>query len=307
MSMVRAMRMLNSIEIGTTDATALQTLLADAGRLSEWQALLSMRGQVKRMLASSTTMSAVCGSARALGALLANPTASGLLYSAEGLTGVSPSAWAVFSPRVSSFDLSGGEVMRWRNAQGNTARDLVQATSANRPLLNSINAINGMSAPVFDGSNDFLEMSEAFNQATAFTVFVVYRRGSTSNHGFFGNTEEGLGATSTQDAQASTSGGTGTFSTASGINGSWALGRYRKQSASAIYHSLNGGTDSTAISTNIPSFAAAPNYVGRAFIQSGDRYLNGRIAEMWLIAGNGDATTPELVRVTALLKTKYGL
>lgn len=311
MSMVRAIRLLNSVEAGTTDATALQTLLADAGRLSEWAAMLSMRGQVERMVSSPTTMNAVCGSARALGALLANPRASAVLYHKDYLPLVAPNAWAVYAPRLDQFELSGtggNEVARWRNALGLTTRDLVQGTSANRPLLNGTNSpVLGIPTLQFDGSNDVLDAGEAFNQPTAYTVFVVYRRGNTAQHGLFGSSTHGVGADGVSTPQYDNNSATGSFSNSAGASGAWALGRYRRQSAALFYHSLNGGTDSTAVTTGIPDFATNTARVGAANIQGGMRYLNGRIAEVWLLAGNGDASTAEVTRITNLLKTKYNL
>ena len=52
MPMVRAMRMLNAVEAGTLSGAQFEALLADAGRLGEWQQLLVMRGQTRRMAAS---------------------------------------------------------------------------------------------------------------------------------------------------------------------------------------------------------------------------------------------------------------
>ena len=75
MPMVRAMRLLNAIEVGTTSGAALETLLADPGRLGEWQQLLVLRGQMRRMAASSTAMTAVAASSTAMTAAAASSTA----------------------------------------------------------------------------------------------------------------------------------------------------------------------------------------------------------------------------------------
>jgi hypothetical protein len=56
MSTLRAVRLLNSVEAGLTDAAALQTILGDSGRLSEFSVLMSMRGQARRMAASAVTV-----------------------------------------------------------------------------------------------------------------------------------------------------------------------------------------------------------------------------------------------------------
>ena len=76
MPMIRAMRLLNAIEAGTTSGAQLQTLLqADPGRLAEFNVLLGMRGQTRRMAASSTAMAAVVASSTAMTAVAASSTA----------------------------------------------------------------------------------------------------------------------------------------------------------------------------------------------------------------------------------------
>lgn len=308
MPMLRSMRLLNSIEAGTTNAAALQTLLADAGRLSEWSALLSSRALSRRLLSSSVALDAVLGSARALGAVLANPVSSAALYSPDLQAALAPSAWGVYAPRLDAFDLSGTAVTRWRNALGQTGRDMLQATGGSRPLLNYVDSpLANVPTLAFDGTDDFLQAGEAFNQATAYTVFVVYRRGNTADCGLFGDTGGALGASGASSAITSAGGAAVTFSTAAGGSGAWAISRFRRLSAAALYHSLNGGSDSTAVATQIPSFNTSGAQIGAASNQGAARYLNGRIAEVWLLAGNGDAASPEVQRVTTLLKTKYNL
>lgn len=84
MSMVRAMRMLNAIEAGTLSGAQLETLLtADPGRLAEFNVLLGMRGQARRMVASSTAMTAVWASNTASDAVLTSATARLAVYNAD--------------------------------------------------------------------------------------------------------------------------------------------------------------------------------------------------------------------------------
>ena len=310
MPMLRSMRLLNSVEAGLTNAAALEALLADAGRLSEWSAMMSVRGYVQRLLASPGSMDIVCGSPRAIGAMLANPRAASLLYGSEGLATLSPNAWGVYAPTPDAFVLggtSGTEVTRWRNATGIALRDMVQTTSANCPLLNWANSPLGQLRTLqFDGTNDFMEAGETFNQPTAYTVFVVYRRGNSVSGGLFGDNGGGLGVQNASEAVTSAGGVSVAFSTAAGTANAWALSRFRRQSASALYHGLNGGGDSTAVSTPISSFNTSGARIGSAYIQ-GMIFLTGRIAEVWLLAGNGDGASPEVQRVTNLLKNKYKL
>ena len=69
MPTVRAMRMLASIENGTTNAAALEALLADGSRVGEFSALLNMRGQAKRAMAGANARAAIFGSNRAMTAM----------------------------------------------------------------------------------------------------------------------------------------------------------------------------------------------------------------------------------------------
>lgn len=81
MPMVRAMRMLNAIEAGTLTGAQLQTLLTtDAGRLAEMNVLLGLRGQARRVAASSTAMAAVAASSTAMAAVAASDTASDAVF-----------------------------------------------------------------------------------------------------------------------------------------------------------------------------------------------------------------------------------
>ncbi len=89
MPMVRAMRLLNSIEAGNTDGTELETLLGDAGRLAEFTVVLNMRGQTRRVAASSTAMTAVAASSTAMTAVAASSTAmTAVIASSTAMTAV---------------------------------------------------------------------------------------------------------------------------------------------------------------------------------------------------------------------------
>lgn len=75
MSMIKAMRTLNAIENGTTSGAELQTLLADAGRLSELNVLFDMPGQARRIASGTTMITAISESALASEALAKSPVA----------------------------------------------------------------------------------------------------------------------------------------------------------------------------------------------------------------------------------------
>ena len=97
MPMVRAMRMLNAIEAGTLTGAQLETLLtSDRGRLAEFNQLLQLRGQVRRMAASSTAMQAIAASSTAMSALLANSAAwNTVVSSSTAMAAVAASSTAM--------------------------------------------------------------------------------------------------------------------------------------------------------------------------------------------------------------------
>ena len=114
MPMVRAMRLLNAIEAGTTTGAQLETLLtADPGRLAEFNVLLGMRGQMRRMAASSTAMTAVAASSTAMTAVAASSTAMTAVIASStarlavhasdtALTAISGSATAIASIKAAA-------------------------------------------------------------------------------------------------------------------------------------------------------------------------------------------------------------
>ena len=103
MPMVRAMRMLNAVEAGTLTGAQLQTLLtADPGRLAELNVLLGMRGQARRMAASSTAMNAVAASSTAMAAVIASSTAmAAVAASSTAMAAVAASSTAMAAMNAS--------------------------------------------------------------------------------------------------------------------------------------------------------------------------------------------------------------
>ena len=103
MPMIRAMRMLNAVEAGTTSGAQLQTLLTDSVKLGEWNVLLGMRGQARRMAASSTTMTAVAASSAAMTAVAASSTAmTAVVANNSAMTAVASSSTAMAAITASS-------------------------------------------------------------------------------------------------------------------------------------------------------------------------------------------------------------
>lgn len=75
MSTLRSLRLLGAVEGGTVNGTQLQTYLTDVGRASEFSALLSTRGQSRRMAGSSLTMTAITASPVAIDIIFKTATA----------------------------------------------------------------------------------------------------------------------------------------------------------------------------------------------------------------------------------------
>ena len=131
MPMIRAMRLLNAVEAGTTSGAQLQTLLADPGRLAEFNVLMGMRGQTRRMAASSTAMAAVIASSTAMAAVIASSTA---------MAAVAASSTAMTAAAASSTAMTAV----WAS---NTATDAVFASATARlAIYNSDTALTALQA-----------------------------------------------------------------------------------------------------------------------------------------------------------------
>ena len=104
MPMVRAMRLLNAIEAGTTTGAQLETLLtADPGRLADLNVLLGMRGQNERLFASATATKALIASPKALNALVTSVRGSKIMAANPGaMNAVAASSTAMKAVAASS-------------------------------------------------------------------------------------------------------------------------------------------------------------------------------------------------------------
>lgn len=76
MPVVRSMRLLASIESGTTDGAALEAALADSGRRSEFVGMLSQRSLARRLAASSVSTNAILTSPLALASVMQSDVAA---------------------------------------------------------------------------------------------------------------------------------------------------------------------------------------------------------------------------------------
>lgn len=125
MPMVRAMRLLNAAEAGTLSGAQLEALLAsDPGRLAELNVLLGMRGQARRMAASSTAVANLMDSPIAASYVAYNAVAYGaILESRIAMTAVAAAANRV-AAMAADPDALGAMVA------SPIARDAIAASSA---------------------------------------------------------------------------------------------------------------------------------------------------------------------------------
>lgn len=103
MPMLRAVRMLQSVEANLTSGSQFETMLGDAGRVSDFSVLLGMREQVRRMANSDVTMTAIIASDIALNTTfaLANPDNK----VAVEYMALSPTAMSKLGDSLSSLDV----------------------------------------------------------------------------------------------------------------------------------------------------------------------------------------------------------
>lgn len=304
MSIFRALHTLNAIEAGAMDSAALEALLADPGRYAEWQSLANMQGQAERMWASNLTLDTILGSGRALRAMAT--TRSKQFYSPEYLKFLAPSAWAAYLPDSNLITtVATGGVSAWKNALGDSAKDAVMATAAQQPLL-SYSQSPLYAQPVVDFiSSDYLATAVSMGATSLpYTVFVVYKRSGATANGFFASVGNPGFGSSAAGAATSFNSALGTFNNAVAASGQWGLSRFRRSALTSLFHSLDGGEESAAITTAtmIPELAGGAN-IGRGT----NNTMTGQIAEVWIVLNNGDAASVEIQRITTMLKNKYGL
>ena len=147
MPMVRAMRMLNAVEAGTTSGAQLEALLiADPGRLAELNVLLGMRGQARRVAASSTAMAAVIASSTAMAAVAASSTAM------TAVAASSTAMAAVWASNTATDAVFASATARLAVYNSDTALSALQATPAQvqrKVTSGSVNSSTSSSSFVF--------------------------------------------------------------------------------------------------------------------------------------------------------------
>lgn len=111
MPTLRALRLLNAVEAGTVVGTQLQTYLNDTGRSSEFSALLSSRGQSRRMAGSSLTMTAIAASLNAANIVFTAATST-TSAACQGVV-ASPIAMVAVAASIPSLNILAANPISW--------------------------------------------------------------------------------------------------------------------------------------------------------------------------------------------------
>lgn len=225
---------------------------------------------------------------------------------------------------------NGQSVQQWTSKTA-SAKTLSQATSGNRPLLQT-NVIDGHSVLRFDGTNDLLQASTAsdwtfLHNATGHTLFVVWKKrqgnadrydplidtsaASTSNTGYHIGADNRSSVPRTQQATMIISKSTGGTPSVQLTTGTYAaIGdpawHVSCTSGSTIYSfyldgragELNTGTLSSP-SASSPTYALTAGGLGSA----ASLWLDGDIAE--IIIYNSTLTTVDRQQVFQYLRDRY--
>lgn len=211
-------------------------------------------------------------------------------------------------------ETSTSNVTKWLDVSGNS-NDAAQATGANQPVLTT-NAINGLPAITFDGSNDNLTFSSPggnfANFASGATVFAVTSPAASGPHYIL---DLANGATS-DNITLSNNGTTATFSVYRGSTGSnlsatssLTLGQFQLfegyQSGSSTGNIfVNSAQKASGTLSNPNNISRTMNHIGSNYNASGNFYQGG-LAE--LLVYNRPLTGAEQAGVTGYLLQKYQL
>ena len=195
MPLIRAIRVLNAMEAGTLSGSALDTLFSDAVRWTEFNVLLTMPGQLRRILAASTTRAALASSAVAGVRIVKSSSARSTLLSdssflnelfagsvaASGIVADSEAFGIVLSQVSLRMGMFNSDVMLGALASTPAALTSARASSAYAVVSqymtsNTNTAIPGLNAA---GSYVLLGVSRSAPSSVGLTVINTRRSGST--------------------------------------------------------------------------------------------------------------------------------
>ncbi len=225
--MVRAMRILNAVEAGTTTGTQLEALLiGDAGRLAELNVLLGMRGQSRRMSASVTSMTAVLESPTATTSYFTNPKSNA--SASEGTSKLNDAALVAdmtavaASATVMTAVASSATAMSAIIASQSATNTFIASSTARDAIIASQSALNAfvsssaaMSALVASPTalNAFIASSTAMDAVAASTTAMNTVIASSTAKLAMYNSDTALNAISSSAVAISTITGNAAYAT----------------------------------------------------------------------------------------------
>ena len=141
--------MLNAIEAGTTSGAQLETLLGDSGRLAEFNVLLDMRGQARRIASATTTMTAIAASSTAMTAVIASSTAlTAIVESSTAKMVIFNSDTALAAISASSTALNAMRTAAQYNLYGGTTGTISGPNSSGSYIVVGLSSANGTNGTV---------------------------------------------------------------------------------------------------------------------------------------------------------------
>lgn len=141
MSIVRAIRLGNTLSSGATDGAALEALMADASRRGEFSDLMNLRGQARRLADNAIPAAAICTSATALPLLMDSRTGAD-----EFANSVMASSILLNSrPAMRAATMSPNGFRRWLTQFPYVRRTVFAATS---DLVQGVTHANGLHVAV---------------------------------------------------------------------------------------------------------------------------------------------------------------
>ncbi len=200
-------------------------------------------------------------------------------------------------------DISGsdGDTFETWPAHGSTSISATQGTVANRATI-QVSEVNGHSAVLADGVNDFYDLSASVSSTASWTVFVVQKRTSSGAYAVF--LSNGNSSASPPYSPVEYGAGTQTYV------GTRSYQRYWSGIPSADWHVLTGQDDAGTpyLWTDGTSRTLTPQAGGGAYdfarlFRQGTTYASQYAAE--LIFYNRTLTSTEREDVEAYLLDKY--
>ncbi len=208
---------------------------------------------------------------------------------------------------------SGSNVTQWTD-MSSTANNAVQSNGSYQPTLVT-NAVNGLPAISFNGSNEYLQFGSGFANFTAgASIFLVVNPAALSGYQTWFSVSDSGGSNYLGFEEGSTAGSVASFvynsTTSSSVIASSAITASQYQLMETVYNGSNTATiygngtqlaQSTSMQT-APNTTRTNNYLGQLGTGS---YFHGQIAEV--LVYNTALSASQRAAVEGYLRARYAL